>query len=158
MATIGSLSDIRNEILGSDTAKRIVLKVRTKHLDSQDYRASANGVISAVFPGWEDDPRVLPVAVDVWHSRTYIVVDINHLDYDFNTAHKIKKVFPVYILRHGKKRGWILIRWPREDEPLGDKVMYRYNVHGWDAKTPLLEDHHSIIVHANPRNLDEQPL
>ncbi|KAJ5154841.1 uncharacterized protein N7500_010280 [Penicillium coprophilum] len=125
----------------------------TKSLDSQDYRLSATGVVSEVFPGWENDPRVLPVAFDVWEERTFIVVDINHQDYDFDTAHKIKKVFPVYVLRNGKKRGWALIRWPKEDGPLGDRVMDLHNAHGWDAKPPFLGDHHSRIVHANPRNL-----
>ncbi|KAJ5970339.1 uncharacterized protein N7479_000257 [Penicillium vulpinum] len=153
MASIGSISDIRNEILENDTAKRIVIKVRTQRLDSQNYRVSAHEFISEVFPGWENDPRILPVVIDVWDERTFIVVDINHLDYDFNTAHEVKKVFPVYILRQGKKRGWALIKWPREDEPLSAKLMYLHNAHGWDAKTPFLEDHHSRIVHANPRDL-----
>ncbi|CRL29630.1 unnamed protein product [Penicillium camemberti] len=106
-----SISDIRKEILGNDIAKRIVIK--------------------------EDDPRALSVAIDLWDDRTFIVVDINHLDYDFNTAHKIKKVFPVYVLRHGKNRGWALIRWPREDESLGAKVMYLHNANGWDVQTPV---------------------
>lgn len=132
-----SISDIRKEILGNDIAKRIVIKVRTETLDTQNYRASANGVVSEVFPGQEDDPRALSVAIDLWDDRTFIVVDINHLDYDFNTAHKIKKVFPVYVLRHGKNRGWALIRWPREDESLGAKVMYLHNANGWDVQTPV---------------------
>ncbi|KAJ5488274.1 hypothetical protein N7453_011728 [Penicillium expansum] len=155
MASIGSLSDIQNEILGNDIAKRIVIKVRTQRLDSQNYRASANEVIGEVFPGWENDPRIRFLAIDVWDERTFIVVDINHLDYDFNTAHKIKKVFPVYVLRHGKKRGWALVRWPREDEPLGAKVMDLHNANGWDVETPFLEDHNTRIVYANPRNLYE---
>lgn len=46
-----SISDIRKEILGNDIAKRIVIKVRTETLDTQNDRASANGVVSEVFPG-----------------------------------------------------------------------------------------------------------
>ncbi|KAJ5365685.1 hypothetical protein N7517_008571 [Penicillium concentricum] len=155
MASIGSISDVRKVILENDVAKRIVIKVRTKSLDTENYRDSAKGVVSEVFPGWENDPRVLPVAFDVWDERTFIVVDINHLDYDFNTAHKIKKVFPVYVLRHEKKRGWALIRWPQEDQPLGAKVMDLHNLNGWDIKTPFIEDHNTRIVYVNPRNLHE---
>ncbi|CAI7606976.1 unnamed protein product [Penicillium glandicola] len=61
----------------------------------------------------------------------------------------------VYVLRHGKKRGWALIRWPQEDEPLGAKVMYLHNSNDWDVKTPFIEDHNTRILYAHPRNLHE---
>lgn len=148
---MANLSDIRKEILENDIAKRIVIKVKTKSLDSQDYRASANRVVSEVFPDWENDPRVLFLAIDVWSERTFIVIDINHHDYDFGTAHKAKTVFPVFVLRqHGRRQDWVLIRCPQEDEPLGAQLADLHNVNGFDA-TPFLENHNSRIVHANPR-------
>lgn len=146
-----NLSDIRREILEND-AKRIVIKVRTKNLDPQDYRASAYGVASEIFPEWESDSRILFLAIDVWSERSFIVIDIHHRDYDFGTAHKTKKILPAYVLRQlGRSRGWALIRWPQEDEPLADKVADLHNVNGFDTPTPFLEDHTSRLVHANPR-------
>lgn len=148
---MASLSDIRKEILEIDIPKRIIIKLKTGSLDSQDYRASANSVVSEVFPDWESDPRILFLAIDVWSERTFIVIDINHHDYDFSTANKAKTVFPVFVLRqHGKRRDWVLIRWPQGDEPLGAQLADLHNVSGFDA-TPFLENHNSRIVHANPR-------
>jgi hypothetical protein len=144
-------TEIREEIFGNNIAKRIVIKVRTKGLDPQNYRASASTIVSEIFPGWETDPRVLFLAIDVWSERTFIVIDINHFDYDFGTAHKIITIFPVYVLRHTNSRGWTLIRWQAEDASLGEKLAYLHNANGFDATTPFLEDHNSRIVHANPR-------
>ncbi|CRL30799.1 unnamed protein product [Penicillium camemberti] len=148
---MASLSDIRKEILEIDIPKRIVIRLKTGSLDSQDYRASANRVVSEVFPDWESDSRILFLVIDVWSERTFIVIDINHHDYDFWTAHKAKTVLPVFVLRqHGKRRDWVLIRWPQGDEPLGAQLADLHNVNGFDA-TPFLENHNSRIVHANPR-------
>lgn len=61
-----SLSDIRKEIFANDDAKRIIIKVNTKSLDSHDYYvASANSVISGIFPNWGTDSRFLLLAIDV---------------------------------------------------------------------------------------------
>ncbi|KAJ5115417.1 hypothetical protein NUU61_001176 [Penicillium alfredii] len=147
-----NLSDIRKEIFGDNDSKRIVIKVNTKLLDPQDYRASANSVASEIFPKWENDSRILFLAIDVWSERTFIVIDVNRHDYDFRTAHKTKTILPVYVLRQrGKNRGWVLIRWPQEDEPLAEKLADLHNVNGFDIPTPFLENHNSRIVHANPR-------
>jgi hypothetical protein len=98
-------SNYGQPLLEHDIAKRIFIRVKTESLVSQDYRASANRVVSEGFPDWENDPRVLFVAIDVWSERTFIVIDINHHDYDFGTAHKAKTVFPVFVLRqYGKSR------------------------------------------------------
>ncbi|PLB55825.1 hypothetical protein P170DRAFT_506337 [Aspergillus steynii IBT 23096] len=120
-----SLSDIRNEILSDDIPKRLVIK----HPDS----------------------RVLFLAIDVWSERAFLVIDINHHDYDFDTAHKDTAVFPVCVLRQrGRGRDWVLIRWPREDEPLAAMLADLHNVNGSDP-IPFLEDHTSRLVHASPR-------
>lgn len=107
MALLSNLTAIREEIFKNFTAKRIIIKVNTEDLDSQDYRASANKVASEVFPAWESDPRILFLATDIWSKRSFIVVDINRHDYDFLTAHKDKTILPVYVLRQPKKRQWI---------------------------------------------------
>ncbi|KAJ5110333.1 hypothetical protein NUU61_001590 [Penicillium alfredii] len=149
---MANLFDIRKEIFGSDDTKRIVIKVNTNILDSQDYRASANGVASEIFPEWERDSRVHFLAIDVWSERTFMVIDINHHDYDFHTAHKTKAILPVYVLQQRRRnRPWTLIRWPQEDGPLAASLADLHNVNGFDTLTPFLENHNSRIVHANPR-------
>jgi hypothetical protein len=151
---MADLSEIREEIFKDNTAKRIVIKLNTDSLDAQDYRGSAYRVVSEAFPNWESDRRIRFIAIDVWSERTFIVIDINHYDYDFSTAHKAQTIFPVYVLRqYRKRRGWALIRWPPEDEPLSTKVADLHNVNGFDVPTPFLENHTSRIVHANPRDL-----
>ncbi|KAJ5143316.1 uncharacterized protein N7515_002103 [Penicillium bovifimosum] len=149
---MANLPDIRKEILGDNYSKRIVIKVNTKLLDPQDYRASANSVASEIFPEWESDSRIIFLAIDVWSERTFLVIDVNRHDYDFHTAHRSKIILPVYVLRQrGKNRGWALVRWPQEDEPLAAKLADLHNVNGFDVPTPFLENHNSRIVHANPR-------
>ena len=149
---MASLSDIRKQIFGNDDAKRIIIRLNTRILDPQDYRASANNLASEIFPEWECDSRILFLAIDVWGERTFLVIDVNRHDYDFHTAHKSKVILPVYVLRQrGKNRGWALIRWPQEDESLATKIAYLHNANGFDTPTPFLENHNSRIVHANPR-------
>ena len=141
---MGNLSNIREEIFSNGNAKRIVIKVNTKSLDSQDYRTSAYRIVNEFFPDWECDNRVLFLAIEVWGNRIYIAIDINHHDYNFDTAHKTKTILPVYVLRqHGKGRGWALIRWPQEDEPLGAKLTDLHNANGFDVKTPFLKNYNS---------------
>lgn len=151
MAKIASLAEIRDEILGNDIAKRIVIKVKTKTLDAEDYRVSATNLVNEVFPDWESDSRILFVAINVSPKRTFIVVEINHLDYDFDTAHKTKKVFPAYVLRQANARSWALVRWPPEDTRLGGRIAYLHYANGFDVAPPFFEDHHTRVVYANPR-------
>ncbi|CAG8165422.1 unnamed protein product [Penicillium salamii] len=153
---MANLPDIRREILEDDIAKRIVLKLKTESLDSQDYRTSANRVVSEIFPDWETDPRIRFLVIDVWSERTFIVIDINYHDYDFNTAHKDKTILPVFVLRqHGRRKDWVLIRWPKEDEHLAAQLADLHRVNGFDAP-PFLEDHTIRLFHANPRNLSSE--
>ncbi|CAG8128313.1 unnamed protein product [Penicillium olsonii] len=147
---MANLSDIRRDIL-NDIAKRIVIKVKTQSLDSQHYLASANKVICEVLPDWESDPRIRFPVMDVWSERTFIVLDINHHEYDFGTEHKTKTILPVFVLsQHGKRKDWDLIRWPKEDESLAAQLADLHNVNGFDTP-PFLENHNSRIVHASPR-------
>lgn len=149
---MSGLTDIRKEIFSNGNAKRIVINVKIKCLDSQDYRTSAYSIVNEIFPDWKNDDRVLFLAIEVWGDRIYIAIDINNYDYNFDTAHKNKTILPVYVLRqHRKGRGWALIRWPQEDEPLGAKQADLHNVNGFDVATPFLENYNPRIVHANPR-------
>jgi hypothetical protein len=149
--TMSNLADIREEIF-KDNAKRIIIKVKTKSLDSEDCRATAYRVVGETFPDWECDSWILFLAIQVWGDKIFINIDINHDDYNFETAHKDKPILPVYVLR--KHRGnWILIRWPQEDEPLAAAVAELHRFTGYGAESPFLENHNSRIIYANPREI-----
>lgn len=158
MATIADVPGIREAIFHDDAkAKRIVMTVKTKHLDPQDYRGSAYKYISEVFPDWETDSRILFLAIEVWGHRAFLAIDINHHDYDYDTAHKSTSVLPVYVLRkHGKRPVWALIRWPREDHSLTMRLADLHNAVGFDCPTPFLQDHNARIVSVTPRHLSER--
>ncbi|CAG7956065.1 unnamed protein product [Penicillium salamii] len=150
---MANLPEIRREILENDTAKRIVLKLKTERLDSQDYRTSAKRVVSEIFPDLETDTRIRIIVIDVWTERTFIVIDINRHDYDFETADEDKTILPVSVLRqHGRRKNWVLVRWPREDENLATQVANLHRLNGFEP-TPFLQDHNTRICYANPRNL-----
>lgn len=52
-----TISNIRNDIFSGGTTQRIVIKVNTKTLNPEDYRASAYNIVSVIFPDWTNDPR-----------------------------------------------------------------------------------------------------
>lgn len=148
---MANVSDIRKEIFKNSEAQRIVIKVHTQNLDSQEIRKSAYSFVDGIFPDWEHDNRILFLAIEVWGDRTFMAIDINNFDYNFDTAHKSTTVLPVFVLSK-KRENWNLIRWPKEDKSLAEKLAYLHNANGFD-RTPFLENHNSRVVHANPRVL-----
>lgn len=150
------ISSIRQQIFKSNDAKRIVMKLTSGQLDSRDYRNAAKRILNEYFPDWEHDNRILFLAVEVFHDRTYMAFDINHHDYNFRTAHQDKTALPVYVLRRVHKgRNWALVRLPQEDGRLCARLAELHRAHGYDVELPLIEDNTSVIVHANPRSLSE---
>ncbi|KAL2830912.1 hypothetical protein BDW59DRAFT_14748 [Aspergillus cavernicola] len=145
-----SLSEIRGEIFNSNEAKRIIIRGRTKSLDSEACHATAYRVMNEVFPDWEQDSRILFLGTEVWGKHIYMAIDINHHDYNYSTAHKDETVLPVFILRPYRK-SWVLIRWPQGDEFLVMSLAELHRVNGYEVATPFLENHNTHIVHANPR-------
>ncbi|RAL11865.1 uncharacterized protein BO97DRAFT_443573 [Aspergillus homomorphus CBS 101889] len=158
MATISpNLAEIGDEIVKSDKAKRIVIKLKTCNLDSGDYRASACEFLDAVFPDWEHDNRILFLTIQVHVTRTFLVVEINNHAYDFFTAHDCKTLLPVYVLLQKGRRGWALVRWPQQDEDLAIRLADIHQRHGWHARTPILENYIHLVVCADPRALHPRP-
>ncbi|KAJ5304161.1 Subtilisin-like serine protease [Penicillium atrosanguineum] len=154
MASIGDLPYLRDKILEDNTTKRILIKLKSKTLDSEDYRVSANEIVKEIFPNWENDRRILYLAIDIWKERTFIVIDINNHDYDFETAHESKKVLPVYVLRQYRKRqGWALVRFHPVDERLMIQLAELHEHQGWNSTTPFLADHTTMLCYRNPRGL-----
>ncbi|GIK00116.1 hypothetical protein Aspvir_004134 [Aspergillus viridinutans] len=152
---MSNIAEVREKIFERKEAQRIIIKVHTEKLDSQDYRVSAYNFVNEIFPDWENDKRILFLAIEIWGDRTYMAVDINNYDYNFDTAHKNKTILPVYVLWQHRRRGWVMIRWPQEDERLATKLADLHNVNGFDATTPFLENYNTRIVHANPREFPE---
>ncbi|KAJ0421170.1 hypothetical protein BJY00DRAFT_112377 [Aspergillus carlsbadensis] len=149
-----SLSKVREQIFESQDAKRIVMKIKTRHLDSQDYLQGIKGILNDILPDWESDQRILLLAIQIYPSRTYLALDINHHGYNFRTAHEDRKPLPVYLLRMASRRTeWDLVRLRGEDDRLCERIADMHESHGYDVDLPLVEDHHSIVVHDNPRSL-----
>lgn len=151
---MSDISTIRELIFSTSTARRITMKINTERLDSRDYFESAKRVLDDIFPGWEHDNRILFLAVEVFADRTYMVIDINNHDYNFGTAHENKKAVHVYVLRRVHKgQSWALVRSPQDDDYVCGRLAELHRAHGYDVKLPMVEDHTSVIVHANPRSL-----
>ena len=72
---MSNLPDIREEILHGN-AKRIMIRVKTESLYSEDCRATAYSIVREVFPDWEQDSRILFLAIEVWHNRIFINLDV----------------------------------------------------------------------------------
>ena len=85
-----------------------------------------------------------------------MVIDINNVEYNFDTAHETKTILPVYVVvwQH-KRRGWFIIRWPKEDGPLATKVAELHMLNGFHVTTPFLADYNNNtrVVYDNPRYL-----
>ena len=60
---MSGLTDIRK---GNDNTKRIVINVKIKCPDSQDYCTSAYSIVNEIFADWKNDDRVLFLAIEVW--------------------------------------------------------------------------------------------
>ncbi|KAJ5852223.1 uncharacterized protein N7529_011608 [Penicillium soppii] len=58
MATISNLKAIREVISKNDETRRMVMRLKTKDLDPEDYRKSLYSLGSEIFPNWESDCRI----------------------------------------------------------------------------------------------------
>lgn len=104
---MSNITEIYEKIFERTEAQRLVIKVHTEKLDPHDYRMSANKFISEIFPNWEEDNRIHFLVVEIRGDRTFMVIDINNVEYNFDTAHETKTILPVYVVvwQH-KRRGW----------------------------------------------------
>lgn len=150
---MSDIAEIREKIFERKEAQRLVIKVSTEKLNSQDYRASASKFVNEIFPNWENDNRILFLAIEIRGDRTYMAVDINNFNYNFDTAHEAMTILPVYVVWQHKKKGWFNVRWPQEDGPLATKLAELHNLNGFNAITPFLANYNTRIVYENPREL-----
>ncbi|GES66834.1 hypothetical protein BO71DRAFT_394623 [Aspergillus terreus] len=148
---MSTITELREKIFETTEAKWLVVKVHTDRLDSHDYRVSASQFINDIFPDWENDSRIHFLAIEIRGDRTFMAIDINNSKYDFDTAHETKIILPVHIVWQHKRRGWFLVRWPREDEPLAAKIAHLHDLNGFDATTPFLANYNERVMYENPR-------
>jgi hypothetical protein len=62
-----------------------------------------------VFSIHSNDSPILFLVLDVWSERSFTVIDINNRDYDFDIAHQVMTILPVYILRQHRRYHWALV-------------------------------------------------
>lgn len=146
---MSNLTNIREELFES-SAKRIIIRVKTETRNSEYCRTTAYRTVNEIFPNWERDSRVLFLAIQVWADRIFMIIDVNHANYDYQVAHKDKTILPVYILRT-YRGNWVLMRWSTDDERAAMELAELHRVAGYSTPIPFFENHNSQTVYDNPR-------
>ncbi|KAL5364484.1 hypothetical protein BJX96DRAFT_187906 [Aspergillus floccosus] len=132
---MSDITELRGKIFEQNNVKRLVVKVHTDQLDAHGYR---------------NDSRIHFLAIEIRGDRTFMAIDINNSEYSFDTAHETKLILPVYIVWQHKRKGWFLIRWPQEDEPLATNIAELHNLNGFNATLPFLANFEGRVVYDNP--------
>jgi hypothetical protein len=148
---MSNITGTREQIFERKRAQRIIIKLHIENLDSQDYRFSAYKFVNGIFPNWENDKRILFLALKygetalIWPSTSIAMSTtlIRHTKTQLSS-----QSMPLW--QH-RRRGWVIVRWPQEDEPLAAKLADLHIVNGFDVTTPFLENYNAQVVNANPR-------
>ncbi|KAL4783583.1 hypothetical protein BJX76DRAFT_357848 [Aspergillus varians] len=106
----------------TDEPRRIVIVVRTEQqLNPDNYLAAVHTIIDDLAPGWHQDERIKLVAVDIYPGRTYIAIDVNNREYDFQTVHETTAILPAYSARIRRRtRKWLVMRGQPYDSRVAD--------------------------------------
>ncbi|EKV05142.1 hypothetical protein PDIG_38410 [Penicillium digitatum PHI26] len=162
------MQQIRERIMGqiSDTIKsflqsvdsspiRILGDVPNSILDSRDYLGSIRPFVSKVEGSLRKDRpdnQTSFLAVNIYPGRhSYFVLDLNNVDYVYETAHKDMTPISVYVLRLSKRNPTIFRR-EALDKTLAETLAAMHNGHGQDT-LPLIDDHNRVVQYRNPRSL-----
>ncbi|PWY96314.1 hypothetical protein BO94DRAFT_541149 [Aspergillus sclerotioniger CBS 115572] len=138
------------------TAIRILGDTPTSVLDPGDYLKSIRPFVSKIqdcvhesYPEY----KTCFLSVNIYRGKhSYFVVDVNNIDYDYETAHTCKTPIPVYVLRLSKRKP-TLHRTTALDEQLAETLADMHNGHGRDP-LPLFDDYNDPnIQYRNPRSL-----
>jgi hypothetical protein len=96
------------------------------------------------------DAKIRWIAVNKFEGRhSYFVLDLNNVDYDYESAHKCLSKVPVYVLR--LSRAPKIFRFEPQDQKLAEKLAQMHNLHGKDP-LPLFDDHTRPRVYGSPRH------
>lgn len=83
-------------------------------------------------------------------KHSYFALDVNNLNYDYETAHTDTTLVPVYHLRLSKRKISIT-RQPVLDATVAGRLREMHNGHGHDP-LPLLDDFTRMMEYRNPRS------
>ncbi|KAE8153178.1 hypothetical protein BDV25DRAFT_127387 [Aspergillus avenaceus] len=133
---------------------RVVGDTPNSILDPNDFLESitsiVEGVKSAVI-ACRPQTQTCYLAVKRFGGRhSFFVLDLNNVEYDYDSAHENRSPIPVYILR--LSRNPKIFRHAPQDQQLADKLAELHNLHG-DDPLPLFDDHTKPIIYAFPRYL-----
>jgi len=131
---------------------RILEDLPTERLDSGDYLASTQGIISNFTTFWGNKVDLRLLAVEVWPRHSYFALDFNNDVYDYQNAHIRVIVIPVYLLRLSRRSGtWRIFRHQPSDTQLAQRIADLHEGNGQNP-IPFLEDHIKGVTHYAPRN------
>lgn len=133
---------------------RIVGDTPNSILDHSEFLKSINTIIQEVenaVSTCRPDAGTRWVAVSKFEGRhSFFVLDINNVEYDYDSAHMCLAKIPVYVLR--LSRAPKIFRHEPQDEKLANKLARMHNLHGRDP-LPLFDDHTRPLVYDSPRDL-----
>ncbi|PYI34317.1 hypothetical protein BP00DRAFT_413215 [Aspergillus indologenus CBS 114.80] len=128
------------------TRFRLVGDTPTAILDSEDYLTSIEPFVTKVQQSvnyCRPDAETRFLALRIVSRHSYFVVDVNNIDYDYETAHEVTTSIPVYVLR--LSRHVKITRNPTEDENLAWILATMHRGHGNDP-LPLVDDYTRPVV------------
>ncbi|KAJ5416136.1 hypothetical protein N7465_004831 [Penicillium sp. CMV-2018d] len=134
---------------------RILGDTPTSLLDPGDYLGSIRPFVSKAqcsIRNCRPDAQTRFLAVNVYPgNHAYFVLDVNNVDYVYETAHTDTSPIPIYVLRLSKKK--ISINRQRQlDASIAERLRAMHNGHG-DDHLPLLDDFNHTVEYHSPRNL-----
>ncbi|KAE8355662.1 hypothetical protein BDV28DRAFT_31127 [Aspergillus coremiiformis] len=130
---------------------RIVVDVPTDILHSDNILDAASDFVRPLMDEWEKNNRTQLIVVDIYPRHTYIVIDINNWQYNYNIAHQQTFPIPVYILRLSRRsKQWIFFRRAIEDQKIAISIAELHRCNGTNP-TPFLADHIRGSVYLSPR-------
>jgi hypothetical protein len=158
---MGEVPDLIRKLLETvqdSTAMRILGDTPNSILDSEDYLGSIRPFVSKVEESLREHcpgSQTTFLAATIYPGRhSYFVLDLNNVDYNYETAHHDKTHIPVYVLRLSKRKP-ILFRREVLDKTLAETLAALHEVHGQDT-LPVFDDYNQFIQYPNPRSLQSR--
>ncbi|KAJ5130013.1 uncharacterized protein N7515_006052 [Penicillium bovifimosum] len=110
-------------------------------LDQSEFMASIEPIVAEVRSAvatWRPDTVTRWVAASKYEGRTsFFFLDLNNVDYDYDTAHKCLTKVPVYILSLSKAPR--IFRFCLEDQAVAEWLAKMHDLHA-GKPLPLLDD------------------
>lgn len=154
---MGQIPETINHFLRTidSTAIRILGDTPNSVLDHRCYLESIRPIVSKVEESLREhhpDARTRFLAVDIHPgNHSYFVLDLNNVDYVYETAHNDMAPIPVYVLRLSKRKIGMFRR-GELDDTLAERLAEMHNGHG-DDPLPLADDHNQTVEYRYPRSL-----